>query len=154
TLGDLRQTFLQPGLQRIDDGLRSYLSLRLAHLRGAATDLGLDSVQLADARQRFRRDRRIAPYVDLIKLPPDMRPAKGQRHGVAEALLTDQLLVDGVAVDLQHTGEALHERDGVLDTPTRGIAVGDGRRRGASPRAIIAGDCPQVARFGLAASRV
>src|SRR5215467_413447 len=154
TLGDLCQTFLQPRLQRIDDRLRSHLSLGAARLRGASTDLSFDSVQFADAHQRFRRDRRVAPYVNLIELPPHMRPAEGERHRVAEALHTGQLLVHGVAIDLQHAGEALYEGDGVLAASTGGIAVGDGRRRRSSPGAIIASNCPQVAGLGLAASGI
>jgi len=118
TLGDLYQAFLQPGLQRIDDRLGSRLSLGAAHLRGAATDLGLDGVQFADAHQRLRRDRRVASYLDLIELPPHMCPAKGEPYRLAEALLTDQLLVHGVAIDLQHAGEALYEGNGVLAAST------------------------------------
>jgi hypothetical protein len=38
-----------------------------------------------------------------------MRPAKGERHRVAEALLTGQLFVHGVTVDLQHADKRQRE---------------------------------------------
>src|SRR6516162_1136087 len=154
TLGDFDKALLKPWLQRRDDGLRARLPLGTAHLRGAAADLRLDRIELADAHKRLGRDRCIASYVDLVELPSQMAPTKGERHRTAGTADTCQLVIAGVAVDLQHAAEAFKKRDGVfLASPWR-ISVGNRRRLRAAPGPIVARNRPQEAGLGLAPPRI
>ena len=108
-----------------------------------ATDLGLDVVEQLDARERLGRDRRVAADIDLVELAPEVAPAVGERHRTAGPCGRGQLLVDGVAVDLQDAVEAVEQLHGVLAAAAGRVGVGDRRRIAAAPWSIVAGDRPE-----------
>src|SRR5215475_12922915 len=100
TLGYFCKVPLQPWLQRLDNRLRPRLALGTTHIRGATADLLLYRIELGDANERLRRDRRIATGVDLVELPPEVAPTKGQYHTAAGTAGMRQLFVDDVSVNL------------------------------------------------------
>src|SRR5262252_8418532 len=108
---------------------------RSAHLRGAATDLGLDHIELVDAHERLGRNRRIATYMDLVESSPQMAPAKSQCHRTVCTVGMRQLVIGGIAVDLQHAAEACEQGKRMLLAAPRCISVGNRRRLRAAPGA-------------------
>jgi len=61
---------VEPGLERLEQRPGADLAHELACLGAGAADLGLDLVELGDARQGRRGDRRLAADGELVKAPP------------------------------------------------------------------------------------
>ena len=70
----------QPGLQRVDHRPAAVLADGAALLGRAAADVGLHRVELADALERLRGDRRRAGGGQLVEAPTHMAPAEGEPH--------------------------------------------------------------------------
>jgi hypothetical protein len=83
--GDPPQLDREPGTQGLDKRPAALLPDRPPLLGGAAADLGLDPVELADPAQRLLRQRRAGRLVDLIKPPSAMRPAEGELDPIRRA---------------------------------------------------------------------
>jgi len=157
---------LEPGLQGLDDGFRSLLAYRAPDFGRRATDLCLDVVELPDAGERLGRDRRVAADIDLVELSPQVAPTVGKRHRPTRPCRRGQLLVGGVAVDLQDAVEAVEQLGGVLAAAARRIGVGHSRRttspvlrrhsriRTSAPGPVVTRDRPQVSGLGLASARI
>lgn len=79
-----------------------------------------------------------------------MAPAEGELNLVGTA----KSVVAGIAVDLEHAGEAPEVLGGSLAFPVGRIDVGDCGWIGAAPRSVVAGVSPELAGLGPAASRL
>ena len=113
------------------------------------------------SRPRWRRARRCAraprrrsapgePALDLVEVPPHVRPAEGQRHRAARG----EARVAGIAVDLQHAGEAGEMRDRPLVLAVGRVDIGDRRRLGPAPGPVVAGIGPELAGLGPPAAGI
>ena len=145
--GELR---LQPRFERIDDRAASRLSDITTLLGGSAGDLALDAIELGDARERLRRDRRGTALRQVIELPPDMAPAERQVHSIA----IGQDLVAREAIDLQHADEASKVSDRLLGLAVGRVEIGDAWRIAAAPGSFVAGVGEELAGLGPAAAGI
>lgn len=102
-LTDQGELLAQPWLEGIDDGAASLLAGGAPLFGRASPYLVLDLVELGDALERLRGDRRGPGLRQFVEASADMRPAERQAHGIA----LGQRPVSGVAVDLQDSDEAL-----------------------------------------------
>ncbi len=69
------------------------MPLSAARIRGLAADLGLDRIQLGDALERLRRDRRAAALGDVVEAATEVAPAEGERQRSAGALGIGQRVI-------------------------------------------------------------
>lgn len=107
--GHLGEARFEPGLQRFGYGLGALLADCAPYGRRQAADLGFDVVEQLDARERLGRDWCVAADINLVELPSQVAPAIGERHRTARPCRRGQLLVGGVAVDLQDAAEAVEQ---------------------------------------------
>src|SRR5581483_1393653 len=139
--GELR---FEPGLHGVDEGLALLLADGTSCVGRLTLDLGLDGIEVGDARERLAGDRRGATGGDLVELAPYMAPAEGE---VNLARLGERP-VAGIAIDLEDAAEAHEMSGGAFGLAIRCVDVGDGRRVRSRPRAIVARIGPELAGLG------
>ena len=74
------------------------MSCSSALARRTGADIRLDTVESADAIERFLRDRRGRVCVDIEELAPDMRPTRGFGDRVA----FEESVEAGIAVGMKY----------------------------------------------------
>ncbi len=95
---------VQPNVQGVHDRSTSLLPDLPPVLGRMSADLGFDGIERTDARQHLGGKRRLRGSIELVEVPPHMRPA--ERQADSAILLTfRQPLEPVVAIDLQHTAE-------------------------------------------------
>ena len=147
--GDFGELRFEPVAQGHDLRLALLLTHRAAFVGGSAADCLFDLVELGDADERFRGDRRVAFLGDIVESPAQMRPTEGEHDPVLI-----ELLVGSVAVAL-HDAVIIGKQSGrVYRAAPRRIGVDDARRIGAAPGPVVAGHRPEVARLGPPASGI
>jgi hypothetical protein len=104
-----------------------------------------------DALESFAGDRRAAALGDVEEAPAQMRPTEGERDRLAAGGIGNGLVGD-VAVALHDPAIVLEQLERVDRAATGSVAVGDGRRVGAAPGPVVAGDGPEVSFLGAAAA--
>src|ERR687892_2207524 len=127
----------------------AFLRLRaIGRLGRQAADHGLDPIERGDACEGLLGDRGVAALSDLVEPAPDVGPAIGKGYRTAVAGRIGQRLVGAVGVHLEDATEPGQRPDGVLGAATRRVEIGDRRRIGTTPRAVVAGDRPEVTGLG------
>jgi hypothetical protein len=96
------QLQIQPALQILDQRPGTGLSLSLSNVDCLSPDLCFDGVERSDTLHRFEGDGRLRRLMQVIKLPPHMRPAGGFPD-----LLAIQVMKPGIAIRLQDPLEGL-----------------------------------------------
>jgi len=77
---------LQPAFEVVDERPTSLLSGSFADLGPLTPHIGLDRIELGDVPQRFLGDRCGPTLGELEEPTPAMRPAMGERDGMAALL--------------------------------------------------------------------
>ena len=75
--------------------------------------------------------------MQFVELPPTMRPAARQRNALIATIGADQLVVNGIAVDLENAAIAVQMTSDALTGSTILEAIGHHRRTGSTIGAVI-----------------
>ena len=97
-------------------------------------------------------DRRGAGPGDLVQFAAGMRPTVGQPDILRGPF--EQPIVARIAIDLQGAREAFEDVLGVLAGSARCIGKRHAGRIVPAPGAVVAGECQEIPRLGLASPRV
>lgn len=93
---------LEPWFHRHDERTGLLDADPSAPFGGPAVDPFLDRVELGDAAQGLRCNRRARGLMQLVELAPDVRPTRGKRDLSARG----PPLEAGIAIDMQDAAEA------------------------------------------------
>src|SRR5258707_6342700 len=112
---------------------------------GESLDCLLNPVELTDTVERLLGDRRSDGGMNVEELAPDVGPATGLSNPVAGK----QLVEPGIAIGVDHAGEALEVRPRVLALAVRRVEEQRCRRPVAGEGPLIANIGPQSSGLGL-----
>src|SRR5260370_980772 len=98
---ELREDLFEPLSQRIEQRLGLLLADLAALFRRTAANLFFDAIQRTDPLQRFPRYRRSVRLLQIVKLAPHMRPARGLMN---EAIYVE-LIESRVGIGLQRAAK-------------------------------------------------
>src|SRR5271165_5475109 len=82
-----------------------------------------------------------------------MRPAKGERNRPAASCFGD-VLIGRISIALHDASIMIEQLQSMHGAATRSVAVGNGGRIAPAPRAIVAGDGPEVSLLGAATAGI
>ena len=133
--------------------LLAWRTLRRASALLSADGL-FDFVKRCDLDERLFGERRVAANGDLVEPPPQMGPAEGQDERLRWWPAAREVLVGGIAVDLQNAAEALEMAFHMLRPAARRIAIDDGGRIAAAPGPVVASISPELAALHALAARI
>jgi hypothetical protein len=104
-------------------------------------------------RARRSRSARCRPW-RVVELAAEVAPAVSKDNGATWTRCVGEVVVPGIAVDLQHAVEAGEQRAGVPGAATGRVAVGNRWRIGPAPRSVVARDGPEISGLRLAATGI
>ena len=140
-------------MQGFHDRSTSLLPHLLSVVGGVTADVGLDRIELADARQHLGGKRRFRGDIEVVEGPPHVGPAEGKAYRIASAI-SGQPLEPGISVDLENAVEPGQVSGGTGALAVLGIHVGCRGVRRAAPGPVIDRVAPKASCLGPAATGI
>jgi hypothetical protein len=141
----------EPRMHRFDQRTGLLPARAQSFVGGPATDVRLDRVESGDPAQSLFGDRRLRGDLNVVKLPPCMRPTEGEFDRFT---VTSNANEASIAVGLQQTPEAFQVARRMLALAVLAVNIrGSGMAR-AAPRPGIDRIAPEPSGLGLSATRI
>src|SRR5271166_812267 len=152
--GNEGQGLFDPGLELIEERPAPGLADLAARFGAFSADGLFDFVKRCDLNECLFGERRVAANGDLVEPPPQMGPAEGQDERRRWRPVACEVLVGGIAVNLQNAAEAREMAFHMLRSAPRRIAIDNSWRIGAAPGPVVAGISPELAALHTLAPRI
>src|SRR3954452_13099320 len=145
--GDAIYLLMQPGLQRVDDRPTSLVAHPSSVLGRMAADLGLDRIELANARQHLGGQWRFRGDPEVVKPAPHVRPAECQGDRAVDPI-AGKALEPGIPVDLQYAPETGQVPRRALALAVLRVGIDRHRMMRSAPGAMVDGITPKPPGLG------